>query len=597
MTTSENKDINKEYINNMKRLFFILAACCVAFAIGSQIKTILAFAGTPSTQIPKNEDVNSRVDLIQEPFKTPKTVYAGDYLASRFAQKQHDWQSANDYINRLVDSGITPDGILQRAMILSMGSGNAEEAMALAHRLKNETQDTPNTVAEVFLIAEAFKKNNYKEATQLFEKLTVDGTANFIRPFVTGWLNAAENKLEITNLKNNTMQLYHAILISDFLSNHSAIEQMIDKALKVEDINSHEQERIADLYGHVGLKDKALKLYETVLRDNPENQVIKEKISSLKNNQTKPLFEKVESAQQGLAKAFHDISGTLYNEQNDESARVFGYLALYLEPDMVNTKLLLAEINSSHKQYDRSIALYKSVPKSDKDYLQAQYKIAEIYEETGRVEQALGLLQNLSENYKDAETLIKIGNLYRHHEKYKEALEAYDQAIKKFGGEIPADFWHLHYVRGISYEQLDNWAAAEKELKAALEHQPDHPYILNYLGYAWADRGENLEEALHMIQRAVELRPDDGFITDSLGWVFYRTQNYDNAVIYLERAVELLPADPTINDHLGDSYWKVGRTLEAQFQWRRAQNHSDDPEQIKEIEEKLLSGLEDTQHQ
>jgi tetratricopeptide (TPR) repeat protein len=84
--------------------------------------------------------------------------------------------------------------------------------------------------------------------------------------------------------------------------------------------------------------------------------------------------------------------------------------------------------------------------------------------------------------------------------------------------------------------------------------------------------GRNLDEGLAMIKKAVELRPNDGFIVDSLGWAHYRLGQYDDAVDDLERAIGLKPEDPTINDHLGDAYWKAGRQLEAQFQWRHARD-------------------------
>ena len=128
-------------------------------------------------------------------------------------------------------------------------------------------------------------------------------------------------------------------------------------------------------------------------------------------------------------------------------------------------------------------------------------------------------------------------------------------------------------------------------MAAALDFQPNHPYILNYLGYSWVDRGENLNKATEMIQKAVNLKPNDGYITDSLGWAQYRNSDYKSAVKSLERAVELLPYDPTVNDHLGDAYWQVGRKLEARFQWERAKNNSEDEDQIKAIEEKLKHGL------
>jgi len=114
--------------------------------------------------------------------------------------------------------------------------------------------------------------------------------------------------------------------------------------------------------------------------------------------------------------------------------------------------------------------------------------------------------------------------------------------------------------------------------------------VLNYLGYSWVDQGINLDDGMRMIRRAVEQRPDDGYIVDSLGWAYYRTNNFDEAVKQLERAVELKPEDPTINDHLGDAYYKIGRTLEGQFQWRHARDLKPEPEDLKKIEEKLKTG-------
>jgi tetratricopeptide (TPR) repeat protein len=117
--------------------------------------------------------------------------------------------------------------------------------------------------------------------------------------------------------------------------------------------------------------------------------------------------------------------------------------------------------------------------------------------------------------------------------------------------------------------------------------------VLNYLGYSWVDQGINLDKGIKMIRRAVELRPNDGYIVDSLGWAQYRLGNYQEASDALERAIELKPEDPVINDHLGDVYWKVGRELEAHFQWRHARDNKPEPEDLARIEDKLKNGLQD----
>ncbi|GBD46901.1 tetratricopeptide repeat protein [Methylopila sp. Yamaguchi] len=154
--------------------------------------------------------------------------------------------------------------------------------------------------------------------------------------------------------------------------------------------------------------------------------------------------------------------------------------------------------------------------------------------------------------------------------------------------------WSLYYVRGIAYERSKEWAKSEADLKKALSLVPDQPLVLNYLGYSWIDQGIHLDEGMKMIQRAVELRPDDGYIVDSLGWAHFKLGQFDDAVRELERAVELRPQDPVMNDHLGDAYWKVGRRLEAGFQWSHARDLNPEPEDLKKIEAKLKDGLPET---
>ena len=152
--------------------------------------------------------------------------------------------------------------------------------------------------------------------------------------------------------------------------------------------------------------------------------------------------------------------------------------------------------------------------------------------------------------------------------------------------------WGYYYARGTSYERLKNWPAAEADLKRALALAPDQPLILNYLGYSWVDQGKNLKEGMRLIEKAVQLKPDDGYIVDSLGWAHYKQGNFKEAVRFLERAVEIKPEDPTLNDHLGDAFWKVGREREARFQWSQALSLEPEPEDVDKIKAKLERGLD-----
>ena len=139
---------------------------------------------------------------------------------------------------------------------------------------------------------------------------------------------------------------------------------------------------------------------------------------------------------------------------------------------------------------------------------------------------------------------------------------------------------------------MGDWQLAEKDFRNALELNPNQPSLLNYFGYSLVEKGIHLDEALQLIKRAVEKQPDDGYITDSLGWALYRLGKYSEAVIQMERAVELMPLDPIINDHLGDVYWVVNRRNEAEFQWKRALSLEPEKKDELRIFKKLDIGLD-----
>ena len=136
------------------------------------------------------------------------------------------------------------------------------------------------------------------------------------------------------------------------------------------------------------------------------------------------------------------------------------------------------------------------------------------------------------------------------------------------------------------------WPEAEVDFKRVLELVPNDVDTLNYLGYTWVDRGENLTEAFDMIRKAVEEEPQSGAIVDSLGWAHYKLGEYEEAKVNLEKAVALSPSSATIIDHLGDVYWKLGRKREAGFQWKRALEFDPTDEERATIDIKLVGGLE-----
>jgi tetratricopeptide (TPR) repeat protein len=159
----------------------------------------------------------------------------------------------------------------------------------------------------------------------------------------------------------------------------------------------------------------------------------------------------------------------------------------------------------------------------------------------GLPDEAIARLRPVADaNPTDAAVAFALANIYQGEYRYEEAIEVITPAIEALTVLRSAD-WRIYFVRGIAFERTGQWPAAVEDFRHALVLSANQPDVLNYLGYTWVDRGENLEEAMTMIQRAVAMRPDAGYILDSLGWGYYKTGDYAQAVTILERALDINP--------------------------------------------------------
>ncbi|HRQ61932.1 MAG TPA: tetratricopeptide repeat protein, partial [Alphaproteobacteria bacterium] len=480
--------------------------------------------------------------------------------------------------------------LILRAMVLAVGSGNFEDGLAFA-RMSDPTQ--ANSLPLLFLAVDAFKRKDTKAASEYLTQMQGGAVSDFMMPLLSAWLSAAKGDYDVSALTKNPMHYYHAALIANVLGRQQLIEGLLAEALSKPGVQALDLERIADAYTHIGKHDEALKHYKKILEILPDSKSTREKAAKLEAGGKDDFFEDVDGAEQGVARALYDMARVLYQEFSDESALIFGNLALQLDPELVGARILLASISARAERYDAAIAHYRGIGPENQHYENARLQIASLMEVDKRFDEALAELQDLAQNRGNVEAIIQMGDLERRRENFAAAITHYDEAFAKLGSHVPDDHENLYYVRGMAHERAGDWDKAEADLKTALERMPEDPYVLNYLGYAWADKGQHLTKALDMIRRAVAAKPSDGYITDSLGWVYYRMGEYQRALPYLERAVALLPLDPVINDHLGDVYWKLGRRIEARFQWIRARENDEDQTLTAQLEQKLEKGLPD----
>ena len=269
----------------------------------------------------------------------------------------------------------------------------------------------------------------------------------------------------------------------------------------------------------------------------------------------------------------------LQTEQLDEAARQFERLATEHDGSRRDTAYYyLARIAESQERLDDAIASYRRVRRGE-HRLNAQIRAAVLLAEGGEVESARRHLHGLygadgQESVRiyraEAELLARAG-------RYDDAMAVYNASLKEFPGNFD-----LLYARGMLAERMDRLDVLERDMREILSHDPDNAEALNALGYTLADRTDRYEEAHTLIKRAFELKPDDHYIVDSMGWILYRMGQHRKALEMLRRAMSIR-SDPEIAAHLGEVLWVLGEQAEARRVWDAALEVAPDDERLLDV--------------
>ena len=521
---------------------------------------------------------------------------AGSYLAARHAGVERDSATAAAYYLNALKSDPRNLDLLSRTFLAVVGEGDIDEAGRLGDRLVQ--LDRTDRMARLVIGVRALRQKQYGVARQNFAQSVRGPVTDLTATLLAAWAlaGAGDTRLAVETLDRLAGPDWYAIfkdlhagLILDLANNKKEAGKRYERAYKADPAALRTVEAYGRFLSRNGGKDAALKIYQEFDKAVPDHPIITEEMKEIAAGDRLPPL--AASPQAGAAEALYGLGASIGRRGGEDLALVYLQLALYLEPTHAMALLSLADLYESLKKPDLAIAVYDRIAPSSPLHRNAEIQIASDLDTLDRTDEAKKRLERLiADHPKDTEAIMALGNILRGRKEFAQCADVYGKAIANVPVPEKSN-WVMFYFRGICYERSHQWPLAEADLKKALELYPDQPLVLNYLGYSWIDQGVNLEEGMGMIRRAVEQRPDDGYIVDSLGWANYRINNYDEAVKELERAVELKPDDPTINDHLGDAYWRVGRVLEAHFQWSHAKDLKPEPEDLPKIEEKLKVGL------
>ena len=523
---------------------------------------------------------------------------SGSYLAARHAGTQRDAGAAAAYYRASLRGDPKNPELLERAFLSVLAEGDLDEAVHLGDQVIK--QDKNDRIARLVIGVHALKQKKYPLAKQNLAQSVRGPITDLAATLLSAWASygAGDVKGAIESIdKLQGADWYalfkdlHAGMILDLAGQKKEAGKRFERAQKLDATALRLVQAYASWLSRNGRSDEAMTILKGFDAQLPRHPLIVEEMDLL--NKGKPLPPLVGDAQAGAGEVLYGLGAALGRRGGEDLGLVYLQLALYLAPNQPLALLSLADLYEQVKNPQLAIKVYDRLAVNSPLRRNADIQQAINLDSIDKTDEAKTRLQKLlKEHPDDIDAIMALGSIQRGRKDFADCAQTYSKGIATIANPEKPN-WLIFYFRGICNERAKAWDQAEADLKQALKLVPDPPHVLNYLGYSWIDQGLNLEEGMRMIRRAVEQRPDDGYIVDSLGWAYFRTGNYDEAVKNLERAVELKPDDPTINDHLGDAYAKTGRVLEAQFQWSHARDLKPEPEDLVKIKQKLATGMLD----
>ena len=556
----------------------------------------------PDTEAPDTEAPEATV---AEPPAPEIYGLAGPYLAARMAAIQNDFRTAGDYSLRALAQDDTDTFLQDSALVALISAGEMERATALAGTITHQGRATE--LAHLLRRTDMARAGRWDDLIAAIDAVpapseTGDPTGGnqLIDGMTRAWalLGAGRASESLSAFKELAtmrgaapMVNYHLALAKAKVGDFEGAEELLDEP----DTGSHILGVIAhaQVLSQLERNRDAIAMLDATpdIAEEPHLLALRDR---MEKGETLP-FDIVDTPADGIAQVFLTFGAVLAgSDEPDPLALIHARLAEYLSPRLGEARLLAAQLLQNFGQFDLAEQEFEALRELGDMRPVAELTRIDALARADRLADAEKAALALTATHPElAQGWLALGDLLRQQDKFAQAVPAYDKALSLIGDGSPEMRWFPLYARGIALERAGQFQKAEADFRAALKIRPDSAQVLNYLGYSLVDRNENLDEALKLIQRAVELRPDDGYILDSLAWAYYRLGRYDEAVAPMERAVAAMASDSLVNDHMGDIYWMVGREREAEIQWHRAQSLKPQTEaEAHRIRAKLDRGLD-----
>lgn len=518
------------------------------------------------------------------------------YAVAKYAGlTEEPLRSAQSYA-RLLNNVTDDPWVAEQAIYSVLRVGELEYAVRLAQRLPEETI-TQTELPRLLLAVDAVKRGEQDEALSYLTTPWNNAYHAMLARSLAAWTlleNDTEAAIRLQQQAGGAEGLYAliaqslgAIMKASIGDEESAREDLallwsVDARLAL----SVETE--ARLLALDGQNETALQRLSEFRNDVGRHPALLALAEDIQNGTVAPIPDY--TAAEGTALAFYLATAPQAGQGLGDAPAVYFSMAVHLDPSLDVAKALWADTLDQTNRRPEAIELLQSIPENSIHHTSAQGQLAWAFRREGRDDEALEIAHETLAQTDNRNIRIQLADLLQSLGRDGEAEATFTDVIDSDEARGEYD-WRIYFARGGARERLGEWPPAENDLQTALTLNPNDPTIMNYLGYSWIDRGINLQDGLDLIEQALRIAPNNGAITDSLGWAHYKLGNYERAIFYLERAASLEPDLAEVLDHLGDAYWQVGRFKEAGFQWERALKYATDDDEVTLLRKKLDGGL------
>ena len=284
-----------------------------------------------------------------------------------------------------------------------------------------------------------------------------------------------------------------------------------------------------------------------------------------------------------ISNSFLEIVRSSYSKQSSNYSQNYNFLLFYTSlAILINNQnyeaiFIKGQLLQMIDDYIFAEATYQKIPKQSEYFTDAQRNIAFNYSRENGFDDIENKIKLIIANNKEDYEINKIlADFYRIEKKFDLAIKLYSELIQKNSD----DLWYMLYLRGICYEQSDNWEKAEVDFLQSLKIKRDSPNVLNYLAYGWLERDIRIDESFVMLVDANNANPDSHYILDSLAWAYFKKKDYVKAAELMEEVIDMVPGEAVSLDHLGDIYFAMNRKREAVYFWRQAKDLANPEDEI-----------------